>query len=137
MSRFSQVIKANEIVIKTQFKDNFYVNSDNYSLEIIMSNLISNAIKYLSNESKIQIVLHSENNMLNCIIKDNGIGINELDLDKIYNSFYRSNTQEHHEIKGTGIGLSIVKRLCDLLKISISIQSKKDIGTTIQLIFKT
>jgi signal transduction histidine kinase len=136
LSRFSQEIKANEIEIKTQFKDHYYINSDNYSLEIIINNIISNAIKYSSNQSKIQIILQSENNKINCIISDSGIGINDSDLDKIYNSFYRSSTDEHPEIKGTGIGLSIVKRLCDLLNISISIQSKKDIGTTIQLTFK-
>ncbi|WP_445710825.1 sensor histidine kinase [Flavobacterium sp.] len=136
LSRFSKEIKTNEIEIKTQFKDHYYINSDNYSLEIIINNIISNAIKYSSNQSKIQIILQSENNKINCIISDSGIGINDSDLDKIYNSFYRSNTDEHPEIKGTGIGLSIVKRLCDLLNISISIQSKKDIGTTIQLTFK-
>lgn len=136
LSRFSHEIKANEIEIKTQFKDHYYINSDNYSLEIIINNIISNAIKYSSNQSKIQIILQSKNNKINCIISDRGIGINDSDLDKIYNSFYRSSTDEHPEIKGTGIGLSIVKRLCDLLNISISIQSKKDIGTTIELTFK-
>ncbi|WP_317236299.1 MULTISPECIES: HAMP domain-containing sensor histidine kinase [Flavobacterium] len=135
LSRFSHDIKEKDISIKTKFKENFYTKSDSYSLDIIFSNLISNAIKYSTKKSNLEILLLKENNTINCVINDSGIGIDETDLDKIYNSFYRANTTSHPEIKGTGIGLSIVKRLCDLLNIKIAISSKKNIGTSIILTF--
>nr|WP_082084299.1 HAMP domain-containing sensor histidine kinase [Flavobacterium sp. 316] len=135
LSRFSDDIKEKDISIKTKFKENFYIKSDSYSLDIIFSNLISNAIKYSPKKSNLEILLLKENNTINCVINDSGIGIDETDLDKIYNSFYRANATSHPEIKGTGIGLSIVKRLCDLLNIKITISSKKNIGTSIILTF--
>lgn len=68
-------------------------------------------------------------------VSDNGVGISEQDLNKIFNSFYRSDVSNHPEIKGTGIGLSIVKRLCDLLNVGIMVNSKLNEGTSFILKF--
>lgn len=134
ISRFSQQIKEKKIQIKSNFSKDFYINSDNYLLSIIFSNIISNAIKYSKKETQIKIEVTEVNGKVNCIIEDNGVGINPIDLKNIYNSFYRSNAENHPEIKGNGIGLSIVKRICDLLNISIEISSIENQGTTVKLI---
>jgi signal transduction histidine kinase len=135
LSRFSQVINEKKINIKTKFSDEFYIKSDNYLLSIIFSNIISNAVKYSNFDSEIEIDVSNKTGSILVSIKDSGIGIKEEDLNKIYNSFYRSNTSEHPEIKGNGLGLSIVKRISNLLNISISITSKHNKGTTVELIF--
>ena len=134
ISRFSKQIKEKNIQIKSIFLKDFYINSDNYLLSIILSNIISNAIKYSKNEAQINIEVTEVDGKVNCIIEDNGVGINPTDLKNIYNSFYRSNAENHPEIKGNGIGLSIVKRICDLLNISIEISSIENQGTTVKLI---
>ena len=134
ISRFSKQIKEKNIQIKSIFLKDFYINSDNYLLSIIFSNIISNAIKYSKNEAQINIEVTEVDGKVNCIIEDNGVGINPTDLKNIYNSFYRSNAENHPEIKGNGIGLSIVKRICDLLNISIEISSIENQGTTVKLI---
>jgi signal transduction histidine kinase len=134
VSRFSKLIKEKNIQIKSNFTKDFYINSDNYLLSIIFSNIISNAIKYSKNEAQINIEVAEVDGKVNCIIEDNGVGINPTDLKNIYNSFYRSNAENHPEIKGNGIGLSIVKRICDLLNISIEISSIENQGTTVKLI---
>lgn len=133
LSRYSDKIKKNDIVVSTNFNNDFYVQSDYYLVSIIISNLISNSVKYSKNGGQIIIDLDNNKNTTHLTISDNGIGIPENNLSKIFNSFYRSDNSKNPEIKGTGLGLSIVKRLCDLLNIEIQISSQENIGTTIIL----
>lgn len=135
LTRFSEKTENKKIKIIADFTEDFYVQSDNYLVSIIFSNLISNAIKYTNDNGKIELKL--EKNLTDIIftIADNGVGISEQDLNKIFNSFYRSDVTNHPDIKGTGLGLSIVKRLCDLLKIKISVESKINEKTKFTLIF--
>ncbi len=135
LTRFSNKIDSKKIKVKTLFTQDYYLLSDNYLVSIIISNLISNAIKYTNNNGEVSISLVIQKNTIDFIIKDNGVGISPNDLDKIFSSFYRSDVSNHPEIKGTGLGLSIVKRLCDLLKIDISVKSTLDIGTEVKLSF--
>lgn len=135
LTRFSQKINEKNIQVSYHFEDEFSINSDIYLVSIIIGNILSNAIKYSKQDSTVFIKLKRENNQILCIIQDQGIGINKEDLDKIYNRFYRSEVSNHPEIKGTGIGLSIVKRLCDLLKIELLIESSLSNGTTVKLNF--
>lgn len=135
LTRFSEKTENKKIKIVTDFKEDFYVQSDNYLISIIFSNLISNAIKYSNDNGKIELKLEKTSTDLIFTIADNGVGISEQDLNKIFNSFYRSDVTNHPDIKGTGLGLSIVKRLCDLLKIKISVESKINEKTKFTLIF--
>lgn len=135
LTRFSDKIESEKLKVNTTFSDDFYIQSDNYLVSIVISNLISNAIKYSNKNGEININLANNNNHITFSIADNGIGIAPLDMDKIFNSFYRSDVTNHAEIKGTGLGLSIVKRLCDLLKLEITVESKLNQGTTFILSF--
>lgn len=134
LSRYSDKIEAKKISVITHFNADFYIESDNYLLSIIIENLISNAVKYNYKNGIIEIELHKTNKEINLTITDNGIGISEQDLNKIFNSFYRSDFSKHPEIKGTGLGLSIVKRLCDVLDFKIFVESKLNEKTTFNLI---
>lgn len=133
ITRFSDKIATKKIRMNTNFTSEFYINSDSYLVSIIISNLISNAIKYTNNHGEISVILSQNNESLLFTIIDNGIGISKNDLDKVFHSFYRADSLNHSNIKGTGLGLSIVKRLCELLKISISIESELNVGTIIKL----
>ena len=124
LTRFSEKTENKKIKIVADFTEDFYVQSDNYLISIIFSNLISNAIKYSNDNGKIELKLEKTSTDLIFTIADNGVGISEQDLNKIFNSFYRSDVTNHPDIKGTGLGLSIVKRLCDLLRIKISVESR-------------
>ena len=135
LTRFSEKTENKKIKIVADFTEDFYVQSDNYLVSIIFSNLISNAIKYSNDNGKIELKLEKTLTDIIFTIADNGVGISEQDLNKIFNSFYRSDVTNHPDIKGTGLGLSIVKRLCDLLKIKISVESKINEKTKFTLIF--
>lgn len=135
LSRYSQTIKDKNIQVVTQFDRDYYFETDEYLFSIIVNNLISNAIKYSPDNSKITIAL-SESEGTVITITDTGMGIPANDLQKIFNQFYRSKATEHTNIKGTGLGLSIVKRLCLLLGIAIDIYSKEEKGTTVKLFLR-
>jgi signal transduction histidine kinase len=136
ISRYSSIIQSKKIHIITDFVKEYYVDNDAYLLSIIINNLVSNALKYSNENAKLNIVITDENDKIECHIIDSGIGIPADDLQKIFNQFYRSKTIENTGIKGSGLGLSIVKRLCTLLHIDIKITSKENIGTTVFLSFR-
>lgn len=135
LARYSDKIKNKKLNITTNFSKDYSINSDNYLVTIIVSNLVSNAIKYSNSEGEISLLLFDSGNSIQFTIIDNGIGIATSDVAKVFQSFYRSDSSNHATIKGTGLGLSIVKRLCDLLKIEITIESELQVGTIINLSF--
>lgn len=135
LTRYSLKMNTKKISINHTFSKEYYIKSDNYLVSIIISNIISNAIKYSNENGKISITLSQKDNITICTISDNGIGITKEDLDKILNPFYRSNPTHHPEIKGSGLGLSIVKRLSELLDIKFEIQSEINKGTSVNLSF--
>ena len=135
LERFSSKIEKENIAINFTFDKHFTINSDAYLVSVIVENLLSNAIKYSQRNGKIQILLLQQNDLVICKITDNGVGIQKEDLTKIYEQFYRSEATAHPEIKGNGLGLSIVKRLCDLLSCDIDIQSKSKKGTSVSIRF--
>ena len=135
ISRNSTLISDKKLKCNTQFSKDYYVNTDSYLLNIIINNILTNAVKYSKLGGNIHFdIVESEANLV-CSISDQGIGIAKEDLQKIFNQFYRSKSNQHPEIKGTGLGLSIVKRLCILLQIDLDIESKEEVGTTVVLNF--
>jgi signal transduction histidine kinase len=135
LTRYSLKMNTKKISINHTFSKEYYIESDNYLVSIIISNIISNAIKYSNENGEISITLSQKGSITTCTISDNGIGITKEDLDKILNPFYRSNPTHHPEIKGSGLGLSIVKRLSELLGIQLEIKSDYDKGTSVILSF--
>ena len=135
LTRYSLKMNAKKISVNHLFSKEYYVESDNYLVSIIISNIISNAIKYSNENGSISVSLSQNETATICTISDKGIGITKEDLDKIMNPFFRSNPTQHPDIKGSGLGLSIVKRLSGLLKIQFEIQSEINTGTTVSLSF--
>ncbi|WP_343101047.1 sensor histidine kinase [Romboutsia sp. MSSM.1001216sp_RTP31141st1_G3_RTP31141_220114] len=114
---------------------NFNVYSDEKWVEFILNQIINNAIKY-SKESEGKVSINAVKNKNNIIlsIKDNGVGINEKDIDRVFEKGF---TGENGRIfgKSTGIGLYLCKKLCDKLGLGINIVSKQQEGTEIRIIF--
>lgn len=131
----SQDVNEKKIKVISSFDKEYYTRSDHYLIGIILSNILSNAIKYSNESGEIKIQFIEEAEALLCRISDNGIGISEDDIGKILQPFYRSQAYNHPNVKGVGLGLSIVNRLCTLLKIDFSIESKEKVGTTVNLRF--
>lgn len=135
LARHSQSINEKKLRVLTHFDKEYYAGTDDYLLGIILGNVISNAIKYSKEGGQIEIAFSDENESLVCKISDSGIGIPPDDVEKVVHPFYRSKAYHHPEIKGVGLGLSIVNRLCALLEIGFHIESDEDKGTTVFLSF--
>lgn len=135
LTRFENKAKQKRIKLVKNYKnENQYASFDGYFFTIILNNLISNALKYTNENGVVEVVVEKEEDFLIIRIIDNGIGISELEIDKVFNSFYRTtNSIKNQEIKGIGLGLSIAKRLCDIMSITINIYSKENVGTTLEL----
>ena len=101
----------------------FKISVDKIGFEKMLDNVLTNAMKYSEKQEPIFITL--QDNILS--IRDKGIGIDEIELVKIYDRYYQSDNHAY----GEGIGLSLVKAYCDDEKIKIRINSNKGEGTTV------
>lgn len=108
--------------------------TDKNLLMQVWMNLIDNAMKYSSCNSCIEIILTEGECGIKVEIRDYGIGIAPDKLDKIYNRFYQC--EESHKMQGSGLGLSIVKRILYLLDGTINCESIQGEGTTVTVILK-
>ncbi len=135
ITRQTLLIESKKIEVVKLFKEDFYCESDHHLLSIVINNIISNALKYSNTNGIVEIQVKKDSQNIRCVISDNGIGIAKADLEKIFQPFFRSNhIASLTEIKGVGIGLSIVQRLCSLLSIELNIVSKEGVGTKVTLI---
>jgi signal transduction histidine kinase len=133
ISRYSNTIQTKNIQVVTEFKKDYYINTDVYLFSIVINNLISNALKYSDKNTKLAIITTDDDDKIECSIIDSGIGIASQDILKVFNQFFRSNATNHPQIKGTGLGLSIVKKLCLVLTIDVQISSQESVGTAVTL----
>jgi signal transduction histidine kinase len=112
------------------FPDNpLLINTYPNYLEKIIINLISNAIRYNSENGKIIVSLSSGKDSFTLSVEDTGIGISKADQEKIFDEFYRSAEAKKVSRIGTGLGMSIVKRFVDKLGGKITIDSQLNVGT--------
>ena len=101
----------------------------------IIFNLAENAIKYNKENGKVKIDVKNENGKAAVTVKDNGIGIPQEDLPRIFERFYRVDKSRSKQIGGTGLGLSIVKHAAECLGASITVNSTPNEGTEFKVIF--
>ncbi|WP_281510412.1 sensor histidine kinase, partial [Lactobacillus taiwanensis] len=80
---------------------------------LIIHNLLDNAAKYSKDNIKVTVELEKDDKNLVLIVKDQGIGIKKENHDKIFDRFYREDQAHSSKIKGTGIGLAIVKEIIE------------------------
>lgn len=124
--------KAQEknIEITLQKQDDLFMNGDQTLILRMMMNLITNAINYGKTNGHIHIILKVENDQIVGEVKDDGIGISEEHLNKIWERFYRIDKSRSRENGGTGLGLSMVRWIVNLHNGTIHVESIEDIGTS-------
>ncbi len=103
--------------------------ADSEEIEIVFNNLISNAVKYNEDGGTVECKIAHLGSEILVVISDTGVGIAEEDLPKLFREFSRIKTTKTKEISGSGLGLSIVKRIVDLYKGRIEVESNVGEGT--------
>ncbi len=113
------------------------MNADNYHLQTAISNLIDNALKYSGNNAEINITAQELADKMIITVKDNGMGIDAVLHEKIFEKFYRVQGGNLHDTKGFGLGLSYVRSIVEAHGGSIELKSEKNKGAEFILKFKT
>lgn len=109
---------------------------DRNLLEIAISNLLDNAVKYNIEDGKVMVRTSLSNGKVVLEVSDTGIGIPDEDVNRIFERFYTVDKAHTHEIGGTGLGLSIVKHIVIIHDAEISVRSVLGKGTSFKLQFK-
>lgn len=135
------VQKESEILEQEYDTCSVYISSPTkvfYPIEVkdfrlIIHNLLDNAAKYSQNNAKIKIELQKDNGYLTLRVKDQGVGIKEENYGKIFDRFYREDQAHSSQIKGTGIGLAIVKDIVTKYHGKISVSANTPKGTIFEI----
>ncbi|WP_239430868.1 sensor histidine kinase [Sporosarcina sp. ACRSL] len=114
--------------------DELEFTGDPAFLEKVWENLLSNALKYTEAGGKINIRLSDETDAVKIDIQDNGAGIAQQHVSRLFDRFYRVDHSRTHEVEGTGLGLSIVHQVVKLHGGHVEIDSEEGIGTTITVV---
>jgi len=105
------------------------VNGDTMRLGQVMSNLVSNAIKYTPQNGHVLVTINNEGDKVRVCVEDNGLGIPPDAVSRLFDKFYRVNTLAHRSVEGTGLGLSIVKAIIEQHNGEIWVESELDKGS--------
>jgi signal transduction histidine kinase len=119
-----------DVDIYVNTREAIEMKADPGEIEIIMNNLISNAVKYNKNGGRVDIFLEKVESLVKITVSDTGIGLKKEDLEKIFEDFVRIKSSQTREVTGSGLGLSIVKKIVDMYKGTIDVQSEPNKGTT-------
>ena len=127
-------MRASKKNIHLGFKEgcntSFLVIADRELIHQVLSNLITNSIKYGKEDGLTQIGLYDMNEKILVEVSDNGIGIESKHLPRIFERFYRIDKNRSRELGGSGLGLSIVKHILEAHNQTINVRSTRGIGTT-------
>jgi len=125
---YDELINNKKINLDIDMDDRLIKYTNESFIQIIFSNLISNAIKFSKYEGIVEIKLKNKNDYIEFMVKDNGIGMSKDTIIHIFNRFYQGDTS--HKTEGNGLGLSMVKKAIDRLGYKISIESEEEKGST-------
>ena len=113
------------------------IDIDREQIKRALNNIVANAVKYMDKEEpEIHFRVKETIDAINIRISDNGRGIDEKDLPHIFERFYRSDASRNTKLGGSGIGLSIVKKVIENHEGSVVAMSKSGVGTDIDIVLK-
>ncbi|MPN50224.1 Alkaline phosphatase synthesis sensor protein PhoR [bioreactor metagenome] len=112
----------------------FIIEADQDRIFQVITNILSNAIKYTNEEDKISIKLYRESKYLVCEIIDTGVGISQEEIPYIFERFYRADKSRNRKTGGAGIGLAITKSIVQSHDGKIEVKSKLGEGSSFKII---
>jgi two-component system, OmpR family, phosphate regulon sensor histidine kinase PhoR len=122
--------KDKSMILENKVSPELVINLDDNLMTQVFMNLIHNAIKYSPENSKIIVSASKQNDLLRVDVQDQGMGIPEKDLPRIFERFYRVDKARSKELGGTGLGLAIVKHIVQTHGGEVSVKSTEGHGST-------
>lgn len=136
LARTIKVAKVNadakgvKLSLNNKRKEKRKIEGDSFLIQIALSNIISNAIKYNNIDGIVEIIVEEDSENLIIKVCDDGIGIPKEDQEKIFTDFYRASNTKQFGAEGSGLGLSVVKQIVERHNGTIDIQSPSYLSTS-------
>lgn len=132
---FTEKITEKQIVLsRNEDPPQLVIRTDSRLFHIIVSNLMSNAVKYLRPQGRLELSYRLEGDRLKIVVADDGIGIPAAEQEKLFTKFYRASNAQSHQTEGTGLGLYIVKQSVEQLGGTITLASAEDKGAAFTIV---
>ena len=134
-----KLIKLKDITLEYDVEPGITVSGHKVLLTRMLQNLIDNAYKYGNDNGNIWVTLKNNKENVILSVKDNGIGISEQGVDKIFDRFYREDSSRTHQKRmayGYGLGLSMVKKIVEMHDANIRVISEEGQGSEFRIYFK-
>lgn len=131
---FESVWEKKNIYLETYIEDNIYMESDKELMELVWNNLFSNAFKFTPDGGKVSVVLCVRDNDAIVRVADTGCGMSPEVGARIFDKFYQGDTS--HATEGNGLGLPLVKRVIDILRGEIYVESTVGEGSAFTVSFR-
>ena len=129
MDEFTEKLTEKQITLnRRDLPPQATIKTDNRLFHIIVSNLVSNSVKYLSPNGTLELSYELRGELLEIVVGDNGIGIPESEIPQLFTKFFRASNAQAHQTQGTGLGLYVVKQSVELLGGRIEVTSAENQG---------
>ena len=126
-----RIYEENEgFTFETDIDENSFVYADKRRISQVIYNLMNNAVNYTGDEKKVYVKVKKLSDKVRFEVKDTGEGIDESEIDKVWDRYYKSSKTHKRISKGTGIGLSIVKNILTEHGAKFGVTSEKKKGST-------
>ena len=132
--QFEEVWEKKNLNIETDIEDDVHIRSDAELLSLVWNNLISNAVKFTPEGGTVGVTLKTKGNQVIVQVRDTGCGMKPEVGQHIFEKFYQGDTS--HATQGNGLGLALVKRVVDIFRGEISVQSVYGQGSTFTVKFR-
>lgn len=130
------VAEAKKVKIITFYAYEIYIGGNHDRFKQLMVNLIENAVKYSHDGGEVVVTAKKVEGRVHISVKDEGIGISEEHLPRVFERFYRVDKSRSQKVGGTGLGLAIVKHIAALFEAEIKVESELGKGSVFTVIFK-
>jgi two-component system, OmpR family, sensor kinase len=130
---YADVLSARQIEMKIDVPENLRIRGDKDALQRVLINLVDNAVKYNTDRGRVDIVAEEKNNMVYLSVFNTGKGIPQNDIGRVFEQFYRVEKSRSNQYGGSGLGLTIVKRIIGLHRGDIAIESEPNAWTRVDI----
>jgi len=130
-------LEINNFKLNLNIEENVFALVDSEGIKQVISNLISNAVKYSSTQRKLEVTMFTKGSNIYIEVKDFGIGIPKDKLALIFEKFYRVNSNENETISGTGLGLTVSKAIVEKQNGKILVESRLGKGSKFTIVLNT
>jgi len=130
---FANEIEKHGLTLETEFADGLVIDADREEIQRLLTNLISNAIKYNRPQGSVTLRTSREKGYARLDVSDTGIGMKPEEKERLFEEFFRAKNPHTRSITGTGLGLTLVKKIVDSYAGRIEAESEYEKGTTFTL----